>query len=289
MAQDFAETEDMQRPNVFEYLDYREFVDQALRWIEKTEKVLRKDLTERAGFVSTSYWSMVLKKQRNLTSKSAAKVAIALKLGRAESDFFIDLVEFNQAVDLLAKDRAYKKLLGHKRFFDIQKLTPSQYELFSSWINVAVLEALSTRLAKQSIEDIAKALDISVDQAEAAIEVLMKMGLVEKKGEVFRKVNKALTTEPETQSLAVRNYHRGMLSKAIKSLDRVQSPLRSMQGLTIPARVEDLAKLSKRIEEFVSEIAAELGSDEADSDFLIQVNAHFFPLARLTTTKSQTK
>jgi uncharacterized protein (TIGR02147 family) len=61
---------------------------------------------------------------------------------------------------------------------------------------------------------------------------------------------RTLSTGPEVRNLAVRNFHRGMLTLAVRALDRVPRAERNITSLTIP--------LTRRKYERVIEVIGEL-------------------------------
>src|SRR5262245_52772982 len=102
--------------SIFDYLDYRDYLKDQIAELRAREKFSVRRFAEAAGFRSYGYLTMILNRSRNLSKKSAIKIAAALRLTTKARAFFEALVGFNQADDLLTKDFYYNQLLEFKKF-----------------------------------------------------------------------------------------------------------------------------------------------------------------------------
>ena len=101
--------------DVFKYLDYRAFLDAFYR-AKKPSGFSYRAFSRRAGLGAPNYLKLVIEGQRNLTADMAARSADACARDGEAARYFVALVEFNQARESDARDAAYKKLSGFRRY-----------------------------------------------------------------------------------------------------------------------------------------------------------------------------
>src|SRR5579885_1151213 len=201
--------------DVFQYKDYRQF----LRDWHDCEKERRSSFSLRAfslraGFSSPNFFKLVMDVDRNLTEYSLSKFMKGLGLNKQEQEFFRNLVFFNQASSHEKRDYFYRKLLQSRRFNQLKPLEKSQYEFYSAWYYPVVRELLVSKHCDGTPEWIAKHIkpSISVEQAERAISVLERLGMIERTGpRRWKQTNSLVSTGPEVASVILMNYHQSLL------------------------------------------------------------------------------
>lgn len=223
---------------------------------------------------------MVLKRQRNLSLKSVDMISEALKLSKSERDFFQSLVEYEQSARLDKKDEHFQKMLQMKQDKGLRLVEADQYECFSHWYVIAVLEAFSTPLAHAGREIIAESLKIDVKQVDEAIELLLRLGFLEQYGSTFKRRDVALRTDANVQSLIIRKYHREMIEQALRAIDSMPTPERELQALTISLSKEKFEEVKKRFYQFQSDLNA-IYSDDPSPEKIYQINIQMFPLVEI--------
>ena len=269
----------VERPDIFSYLDYRTYLTEMLQYLSKQKKMKRREVSARSGLKSTSNLSMIIKGQRKILPERARRIGEALLLSKSEISFFETLVLFTQAKDAATRDRLYNAMLKSRSFRRVQEAKREQYEVFSKWHVVALLEGLAGPWRNERESHIAESLGISAQELQVSLRTLEVAGLIAKVGGRWIRQSPVIQTAEETQSLSIRNFHRQMLSKAIESMDRHQSPMRSMQALTVAMSLTRMQSLQEKIRAFLAEINADDSEPAQDTDVLIQINAHYFPLA----------
>ncbi len=268
------------KPSIYDYLDYRKYLSDLFQHLRSRGKFSARSFAAQAGFGSIGYITMILKGERNLTAKAADRVADALKLTKGEREFFVKLVHFNSLDKLEDKDAAYQDLLSSKNYRKIRKLDASNYDFFSHWYYVALLEVLDTNLKDASIDEIATAIRVSAHDVESGLKVLQDLKFIEKTPTGWRRLDTMHQTEPQVRSLSVRKFHREMISKALESIDTYPADQRELGSLTISLSKERFEEMRKKIFEFNREMN-ELFSNDPSPDRVYQLNFQLFPLAVL--------
>jgi len=272
----------MGRPVVYDYLDYRRFLEALFQFSKASKKQFSyRFFSREAGFASPNFLKLVIGGQRNLTHTSIAKVAKGFRLRKQEREFFENLVFMNQAGTHEDKDYYYQRMLRVKGFTDGHRIDKASYDYFSKWYYPAIREIVTfhDRLTAQQI---AERLDppVTVREAERALDVLLALDLI-RKGERggWRQNDKVITTGPEVRSVTVANYHRAMLNLASEAIDRHESSERDITALTLSVNHAQLGAIKDRIASCRRELL-EMASSDQKSDQVYQVNFQVFPLTR---------
>jgi len=266
------------QPNLYHYLNYRSYLKDMVEYLRERGQFSNRKFAEKVGFKSSAHFRMILAGQRNLTEQSANKIAKGLLLGAADTKFFKALVEFCQAKDSRAEESAYERILNFKKFREIKKTSAEEYEYFSHWYTVALLEGLGTSWRKKSVPDMARSLGITEAKLRDSLDLLKRLGLVEQdpKGG-WRRLHDSFETPIETKSLFLRSFHRQMIGKALSSVDEVAPEERHLLGMTIALSQESYEELNRKIFELIREFNVN-HSEERNVKSVYQMLFQVFPL-----------
>jgi uncharacterized protein (TIGR02147 family) len=223
---------------------------------------------------------MVIDGKRNLAPDTAKRFAKVLKLRNGESRFFADLVMFNQAKTNEEKNHHYKKIARNRRFRKAHHITRDHFEYLGKWYYAAIREMVTLPDFRDDPAWIAKRLkpSISKAEAEAAIEVLLKLGFIEYNDDKrLVTTDEGVRTDDEVKSLAAANFHREMIKRAHEALSICGAKNRNISSLTVAMSKDNFKKLKDRIHEFRKEVLALL-EDGSDPDDVYQLNLQLFSL-----------
>lgn len=277
----------MNRPSIYDYLDYRVFLKNMFLYKkETTASFSYRCFSRLAGFASPNFLKLVIDGQRNLTNTSIAKISKGFKLKKPEREFFENLVFMNQAADHSEQNHYYRKLISLRGQGNIKKLEKAQYEYFSKWYFPVIRELVMFGDRRQTPEQIAEKLtpSVKVKDVEIALKQLQRLELIRKdEAGRWEQADTILSTGPEVKSLLITNFHREMIRLAEKSLTEYPAKERDITALTLSISQKRLAELKQKIAAFRKEILNEFTSDNI-SDQVIQINIQAFPL-----TKSKNK
>ncbi len=272
---------DMSRINIFEYLEYQQF----LRAVYEENKLIDSSFSYRRmareiGFTSPNYCKLLIDGERHIARRSFTKVFTALKMTRREQEYFAYLVEFSRAKEIREKNFYYGKIARFRSERSITEIIPEQFDYFTNWYNVAIRELLNYQSAPANPEEIAANLipPITSEKASHAISLLSSMNLIQEEDGEYRTTSTLLNTRSEINSLAIRDFHRQMLSRAEESLDNTPVEKREFSAATLSLSEEGYQKLCERIREFREE-ALHIACDDRGVDRVMQLNMHLFPLS----------
>src|SRR6266849_8152367 len=103
------------KPDLFTYIDYRSFLKDEFAFIKsKSRRLSYRIFAKQAGFTSPNFLQMIIQGKRNLNSTHTIGAAKAFNLNKQETEFFQNLVGYNQARSLDEKNLFYQKILRTK-------------------------------------------------------------------------------------------------------------------------------------------------------------------------------
>lgn len=275
--------------DVFGYLDYRAF----LRDVYNARKTKGRGFSYRsfsrkAGLKSPNYLKLVIDGERNLSAEMAERFAEACNLGEDEARYFADLVAFNQASTLAERNKHYGRLTGYQRYRQAHKLDLAHAAYYSAWYMPAIRELAARSDFRDDPAWIAEQLvpPISTLDAERSLQILIELGMLVRDGAgKLRQADVLLSTGPETRGLHIAAYHRGMMQRAMESIDLVPASERDISSLTVCLGANGLRSFKERVQRFRRELL-ELSALEDDPEQVVQMNFQLFPLSKSPAGKA---
>jgi uncharacterized protein (TIGR02147 family) len=268
--------------SIYDYTDYRQYLrDYYEEQKAKNPAFSYRYFAMKAGFNSSGLYKDIVDGRTGITRGLILRFATAMKLSAKQQEYFETMVYFNEAKTVDEKKLYFERLMKYhnSKAFRVEK---NQYEYYSKWYYVAVRELLAIGGFKDDYAAIAQALSPSIrkEQAEKAIKVLKKLGLIQKdRNGCYKAVDKILTTGSEVKSLAVANFQKAMMDLAKGALDRYPVEQRNISTITfsVPEKAyadirDELIACRKRILGMV---------DRSENEAMVcQLNMQLFPLTK---------
>lgn len=273
------------KPSVYDYLDYRKFLQDYYEYRKLSEPgfSLRRFAKE-ATLPSKSYLKRIIEGDFHITKKSRYKFSKGCGLDKKERDFFYNLIEFNKSSNLKDKNRLLKRIGKISERTTSKQITNEQYELLSKWYYMAVRSLVALRDFRPDPSFLARKLRgfISTREAKKALEVLLKLGLVENKEGKYIVKDQNITTVDEVKKTAVKNYHTQMIPVGVKALHKNSLEEREMRAITLSLSDEDAFEAKRRVKEFYRELLIELSKNRKGRRLnqIWQLNLQFFKLTK---------
>jgi uncharacterized protein (TIGR02147 family) len=269
--------------DIFTYTDYRKFLKDFYEGQKARDpKFSHRYFTQKVGFSSSGYFSDVLTGKKNLSLAFTLKFAKALKLGREEEEYFINLVGFNQAKTLEEKNRHYEKMMVSGKV-KVDRLEQDKYEYFGTWEHAAVRELLHFLPCKEDYKLLGKSLDppLSAKEVKKSVDLLASLGLIQRDCEGhWRPTSGNLSIGGGFTGLHVANYHRTTLDLAVRALDAFPPDQKGFSTLTLPLTGEKIRKAKLAIKNLRMYLLA-LAENGKDADRVYQFNFQMFPVSRI--------
>jgi uncharacterized protein (TIGR02147 family) len=268
-------------PSVYDYDNYRTYLrDYYAIAKSRNSKFSLRYLARIAGFKSFSFLRGVMQGKKNLSGESIAKLTKALKLNKEETRFFTNLVIFSQSTSAEEKQARALALTRSRTYRKIHPLSEAQHLFYSRWYLSALRELPGLPEFKEDPAWIAQKLrrKITTREAKKALEVLQKLGLLERApdGSLRRSTPLISTPDEVTASFAIR-IHQQFLELADHSMRTVDRKKRDISAMTLGMSLQTVRQLKSMIQEFRKEVTRVVAQD-SQVETVYQLNLQLFPL-----------
>lgn len=268
--------------NIFLALDYRRYLKD---WYADQKQNRRgfsfRFFSMKAGFVSPNFLQRVMEGERNLTEESLDKCVVGLGLNKQESEFFKNLVHYNQAQNHETKNHYYQLLARSRKFSELKPMEKNQYDYYSAWYHPVIRELVVSPEYDGSVQRLVDRIfpKITESQAEKSIELLKSLGFIEKKGKGWAQANPLVTTGPEAGAHIMMNYHQNLLGLAKDLLPQVSFNERDVSALTLGISKGRVGQLKRKIQEFRQDIL-KMVSEDTKPDDVVLLSIQLLPVTR---------
>jgi uncharacterized protein (TIGR02147 family) len=273
-------------PRIWEYTDYR-------NWLTDTFQARKAlyawysygVLAQRAGFKARDFLLRVMRGEKRLSADGAVRLAGALDLSPAEQEYFLALVEFNQAKKEPQRKVAWERLqaaIAQGRSHGTpRRLSGLHAELVSGWRHLALRTLLEMRPDPGDAGELGRRL--RPPQAASSIRrslLLLQQGGLAARHEdgLWHATDKSLVAPPDVGPRPLRQFHRECLRLAEESLESVPAGERNITGLTMGISARTYELLCTRLAELHLEFGKMAELDE-EADRVYHLSLALFPLS----------
>lgn len=273
----------MTPPDILQYLDYRAFLAD---WFKakkaKNARYSHRLFARKAQQRSPSLLKHVIDRKRNLTAATTEGFIVALSLKSDQARFFRLLVELDQATSADERNAAWSKISSTRRFREARQLDGDGFKYFSHWYYPAIRELAHRDDFDPDPAWIARTLHPPITEAQAkqALATLRSLALLVDDGNGGLKPAEASVVTPHVvTSLAVYNYHQGMLKRASEALETIGHEERHYGAVTVAVPDYLVPQMKAEIAAFQERILDMCDSASHEADRVYQLNLHLFPLS----------
>lgn len=268
--------------SVIEYQDYRQYILDYYTERKRCSAFTWREFAKLAGFASGSYLKLVCDGKTRLVEEGAQKTAIAMGLLDFEYDYFILLVQYENAKNDQQKKKCFEEIQEITMAHKVKLLGSDSYAYYESWIHSVVRELAPAMPGAKPLE-IAKACRIPVTAAEISesLRFLIKNNfLTEDENGNYHQTDKLLTTgRLDYVSVAVHSLLRQMGEFALKAFDELPVSERYFSGLTLGVTEKSYEQVITELAECRRKIIA-IVSAEDETEKVCRLNMQLFPLTK---------
>ena len=221
--------------------------------------------------LSPSTLHALLYKKAAATDATLSKIRTKLRLSLHDLEYFRSQSKLQRARTPEGKESLSRRLAKSEPRFGL--LTEDDFKTLSSWYFHVLKELMSTRSFRNDPEWISRAIGITSDQADEAIQALTKLGIVQKDSRGEYRVNQefiALPSGPPLQE--AKNVHLQFMERAQRAVLDQPKGTRNFSTLVLKFRKSDLGKVDEKIRIFRREFSQEFESGgEHDSVYTLAV------------------
>jgi len=271
------------KTKAFDFLDYRAFLLSVYHERKSSDTGFTyREFSRLCGFSSAGAIKLVVDGKRRMSLDAASRVAAMLRMPGEEKEYFLNLVRFNDARSDEERNTLFAKLKAAVGFRKVQEDAITQFEYYNKWYYVAIREMVSLDDFQEDPRWIARRLDppITPAQAQAAVTKLLKMGFLVRDPEgVLRPAQPVISTEPEINSLAVKNFHRQMMKLGARSLETQEPNDRDVRSVTMAISKAQADRIKQMNIQYLKDVLDVVSQDDG-VDTVYQLNIQWFSLVR---------
>lgn len=238
-------------------------------------------LAKSLGYRSASILSLLMNGHRIPSSEMLAKLSDHWRLSSGEREYLRLLIQLKRYT-ANGKDvyPLQQKLARFASKVPQQTITMQKFNAACEWYYLVVKLLVSCSVFKEDPVWISRKLKkkISPTEAKKAIDDLLAIGIIYR-DPVSKKLraNGGITeTSHEIPSTAIQNFHRGMIMRALESIEQQTIQERQINALSLKFDPKKLSLAKERILQFIKDFNEEFESAEANT--LYQLNTQFFEL-----------
>jgi uncharacterized protein (TIGR02147 family) len=265
--------------SIFDYDSYRQYLRDALAERTRVNSSFSLRSFARMTGLSASHLSRTLSQEKRLSVTSARQIAMALNLTVDESDYFLSLVEVEAAPTPERKAKILRKVSRSGR--GRPEIVPIEaFRIVADWYHFAILALTNTRGFRSDPIWIARRLGIKPQEAKAALERLLTVGLLVADGKSVKAANDAnISTSDDITSAAIQENHLQHLKKAGEALSSIDAELREFNNVTFSMKLSDVKKAKKLLRDFILRFNSEMETPGGDEIF--QMNFQMYPISQI--------
>lgn len=267
--------------NLFEYLNYREFLRDAYEERHASDwRFSHRYIAEQAGFDS-SMFNKILQGKRNLTEKTVGVFADIFCKDEREKTYFANMVAFNQAKSHSESRQFLEKLVATKEC-KVENLAKDQFEYFDHWYHAVIRELVT--FYPYVGDDAALGLmvrpPITAAQVKSSIALLERLSMIKKNEATgfYEQTQGLISSGSESYSTAVNSYIQQNIEVASSAMDRFGRNERSLSTLAFACDEDTYKELVEMTRRFRREILAKVGTC-IKPNRVFQLGMQLFPLS----------
>ena len=273
--------------NVYDYTDYRALLrDLYTQRKEKQPFFSYRYIGQKVGFKSAGFFTNILQGRRNISSEIIFKFAELFRFSKRQTEYFETLVLYDQSKQHAQRRYYYEKMLSMRKG-KVHRLAADQYEYFNKWYHVAIRELLNFYPFKGDYADLARRVRpyIKPSEAKAAVDLLLRLGLVRKKDDGTYELTEAtVTSVPDVPLVAVHSFEVATMDLAKEAIDRFPRNRRDISTVTLSISAQTYEQIHEKLAAFRREMLDMAKNDPHEVDRIYQFNFQIFPLADIRGT-----
>jgi uncharacterized protein (TIGR02147 family) len=272
-------------PAIFKYSDYRQYLRDYYAFMKQTTSFFsHRYFMRKAGIRSPNFLKNVMDGTKNLTKESVLKFAQALGLNRRETDYFENLVFFNQSDTGGRKQYYYDRMKLFSESIVRQLVTADQAAYFAKWYHSVIRELLVVRNFSDDFAKLARTVypRITPAQARDSVTLLLKLGMVTRDpaGRYQLAARNITAGRDPVAIMEIRRHHKESLENAMNAIDSVPPAQRSVTSVIMSINEETYKEIELEIAEFRNRVSL-IANKTGNADRIYQVAVQLYPVSSL--------
>lgn len=271
--------------NIFDYTEYRKYLSDYYHFMkEQTSFFSHRYFMNKAQIKSPNFLKNVMEGKRNLSRKSIYKFALALGIDKKETEYFYNMVQFEQSKSSEKKQYYYDRMKLFSRDVVRATITQNRIGYFSKWYYCVVRELIVTRDYQDNWTALGNDVRprISPYQVKKGVQVLLQLDLIKKNSDgTYSQTSRNITTgNNPVDVMVIRQFHKRTLEHAKHAIDSFPTNERTCTALIMSLTKETYKEMENEIREFRNRITL-IANKSNGSDRTYQIGIQLFPVSNV--------
>ena len=223
--------------------------------------------------------SEVLNHKRGLSAEAALRISLKLGLSKKETELFVIQVNALHGRSRTTKLAAQRQIESLVQRQEGKSLQLDVFEVISNWYHYAIVELARVEDFQNDPAWIARRLGITPVEVELAIERMLNLGLLERKGNRIRAAQQFIASTCDIPSAGLKKHHDQILEKARHSIFLQSLTERDLSAITMAIDPKDLPEAKALLKKFRREFSKKMESS-ANKQAVYCLALQFFRLDR---------
>lgn len=249
--------------SLFDYDDYRKFLQDYFEEQKKNSAAFsHRFFAAKAGFKTSSYCLNVIRGRFKLTRKSAEKIVGALGFGTIQQEYFLTLVELNQAEQIEKRDAAWKQILQIRKVAEFTHLTNREQTYFSKWYQPILRELVVNSKWNGDYKALAQMVvpPITTSEAREAVKNLLQLGLIKKVGDRYEETS-LMVDASNVSPIALQQIRRDYIKHGLRAVECIPRDEQYAAFTTLAMSEETFKYVVNVMKEARKKIIAKVAND----------------------------
>ena len=264
---------------LFSYNDYRSFLKDFFKKKKEVKKTYSlRYFSQKAGFSDHSQLTHLVSGRRNVTKKTLNKLIEGLGLDGTSRDYFTYLVNFTQCKTVEEKDQWYKKLNTIRKKSDFYEVNNAQYQYYEEWYYAIIRDLATLDNWNGDFKQLGLLVrpHIVERKVEEAVDILLKIGMLEKKGDKYFK-KESVVTPGSIPMFMIHKARNDLSNLGVISSETCSPEERYLLNYGVMVSEGNLEKYYRLLEEFEQKFEALVVDENGTPEKMYQMNVQFFP------------
>ena len=270
--------------NIFEYTDYRLYLNEYFCERKTANEHFSHQLfAQKAGIKSSGFVLHVMKGERNLTKPVILKISRAIGLDSNQTDYFEDLVSFEQAKNQSDKEFYFSRIAMKRENAKIRTLDDRQYEFYSQWYHSVIREIVGLVEKRIDAKTLSKMLipPVTPTEFKKSLQLQVDLGLLKQiSDEIYEQTESFISAGGAVRNVAIVNFQKIMLKEALLAWDRFKSSEMMMNTVTFCMSEDLVETVKKEIRDFKSRLFELIAKDKKTTERVYHLNVNLFPVTK---------
>lgn len=265
---------------VFEYLDYRGILKDAYEERKAGSPLYSYRMLAESFGLDTGNVFRILQGDAHLPARCQSRAIEFLGLTGRSAEYFLLLIAYARERNAKARNDILEKAMA-LRDVARRRLVDQELAYYRNWWSSGVRSLLEVTEGRARASEIAGRLvpEVSEDEVNHALELLLELGLVKKAASGKLILSEAhLTAGGDEKTEAVRGFQRQILSLASESLERFPKEQRDVSTITFAVDRNAFVEIREMLRECRRQVQKRIEESE-HPDRVMQLAMALFPLA----------